>query len=284
MYLSAVILTYNSERHIGACLTALMAALGNLPGPSEIFVVDNGSSDGTLGILEAFAPPDGVTVQPILLARNEGTTAARNRALRRSTGAYVLILDADAIVLADALGPLIAHLDGNPRAGLVAPRLTFPDGRAQLSVDRFPTIGRKAQRALFLRALEEAERPAEAGAPPRPVDYAISAFWLLPRRTLDRVGLLDERYFYAPEDVDYCLAIWLTGLTVDYYPAVSAVHDAAERSRGWPFSRFALRHALGLMRYFLKWRYGLGRARLYRRIAAAQAAPLTATPASTPGT
>ena len=42
---------------------------------------------------------------------------------------------------------------------------------------------------------------------PRPVDYAIAAFWLLPRRTLDIVGLLDERFFYAPEDVDYCLSI-----------------------------------------------------------------------------
>lgn len=283
MYLSAVILTYNSERHIGACLQSLQSALECLPMPCEIFVVDNGSSDQTRSILENFETTDGLTLHTILLARNEGTTVARNKALRRASGDYILILDADVVVPADGLEPLIRHLEQNPRAGLVAPRLAFPDGRPQLSVDRFPTIGRKLTRALFLRSMEADLAQGSAAKKPRSVDYAVSAFWLLPRHTIEAVGPLDERFFYAPEDVDYCLSVWLAGFTVDYDPAVTAIHDATERSRGWRMNAFTVRHMLGLARYFLKWRYGFGLKRVYHRIAQARLAA-TARPASIPET
>jgi GT2 family glycosyltransferase len=122
------------------------------------------------------------------------------------------------------------------------------------------------KRALFLRSMERQDDVPSATAGARPVDYAVSAFWLLPRRTLDAVGLLDERFFYAPEDVDYCLSIWLSGRSVDYFPAVTAIHDAAELSRGLRVNRFTLRHLAGLFKYFSKHRYGFGLKRLYRKI------------------
>lgn len=257
-------------------------ALEMLQGPNEIFVVDNGSTDGTRKILDSVTPPEGQTVHTIPLDANLGTTVARNKALRRASGEYVLIVDSDVVVPTDVLAALIQYLERTPRCALVAPRLEFPDGRPQLSVDRFPTIGRKLKRFLFLRSMEDelAHVPAAAHS----VDYAISAFWLLPRHTLETVGLLDERFFYAPEDVDYCLSIWLAGYTVDFYPGVTAIHDARERSRGMRLNRFTIRHIVGLVRYFLKWRYGLGLRRLYRRIERAQSAAATARPASIPET
>lgn len=266
MYLSAVILTYNSEKHIGACLDSMLVALAALPGPSEIFVVDNGSSDRTREILESYQANHSPIIHTVLLDQNRGTTVSRNIALRQTSGEFVLIIDSDVVVPKQGLDQLVSHLEIHPQVGLVAPRLVFPDGRLQLSVDRFPTLGHKIKRALFLRSMERDTDLPRQPAEPRSVDYAVSAFWLLPRRTLDRVGLLDERFFYAPEDVDYCLSIWLAGQSVDYYPAIAAVHDATELSRGLRLNRFTLRHLVGLSMFFLKRRYGFGLQRLYRKI------------------
>src|SRR5690606_21095374 len=97
-------------------------------------------------------------------------------------------------------------------------------------------------------------------------DYAISAFWLFRRRLLDEVGYLDERIFYSPEDVDYCLRVWEAGYKVVYDPRVHAIHDAQEISRGFRMARFTWSHIGGLLYLFRKHRYMLGHRRLYRRI------------------
>jgi GT2 family glycosyltransferase len=76
------------------------------------------------------------------------------------------------------------------------------------------------------------------------------------------VGLLDERIFYAPEDVDFCLRVWKAGLRVLCVPSVSVVHHAQEISRGPMINIAKLRHVQGLGYYFLKHRY------LWRRPAA----------------
>ena len=99
----------------------------------------------------------------------------------------------------------------------------------------------------------------------RRVDYAISAFWLLPRATIARVGLFDERFAYAPEDADYCIRIWAAGLEVLQDGSVVAIHDAREASRRLR-PRLALRHVAGLAALFRKHRYLFGTARLYRRL------------------
>jgi GT2 family glycosyltransferase len=112
----------------------------------------------------------------------------------------------------------------------------------------------------------EAALPPAQISQPREVDYAISAFWLMRREVFEKVGPLDERIFYSPEDVDYCLRVWQAGFGVRYEPAVHAVHDAQEISRGFKMAGFTLRHAKGLAYLFLKHRYAFGLSRLYRRL------------------
>ncbi len=271
MLISAVILSYDSERHLEPCLESLLEALQGLPERSEVLVVENGSRDRSADILRRYQGLHPDTVKGLFQDRNLGTTASRNLALRQAAGRYVLILDSDVVVPAGALERLLGYLETHERCGLVAPRLVYPDGRSQLSEDRFPTLWRKLARLVSLKALERQLPERGADLHPREVDYAVSAFWLLRRELLAEVGLLDERFFYAPEDVDYCLSIWLGGYTVVYEPRVEAVHDAQELSRGRHVNRFTLHHAIGLLRYFLKHRYLNSRAGLYRRIEKAQA-------------
>jgi GT2 family glycosyltransferase len=142
--------------------------------------------------------------------------------------------------------------------------LIFPDGRPLMSTDVFPTIPRKLERAFRLCALERRCRADEL--PSRSVDYAISAFWLMRRDLIDRIGPLDERIFYAPEDVDFCLRAWLKGQRVVYRPDLAVVHDAKERSRSLTSLVFTSRHVLGLAYFFKKHRYAFKTDGLYRRI------------------
>lgn len=264
MDVSAVVLSFNSKRYIETCVRSLVKSYTEAALDGEIYVVENGSIDGSVEILKSLQAEIGQVLQVIYLPENTGTTRSRNMALRRAQGRAVLILDSDAYMNAPALRAMLDYQRAFPKAGLIAPKLIYPDGRFQLSVDVFPTVARKLQRFISLRELEKREPPAAAG----PVDYAISACWLLGKNAIEATGLLDERIFYSPEDVDYCIRIWKAGYQVHYFPVVSVVHDAQEISRpkGLGINKFTIRHAKGLLYLFLKHRYGLFLGGLYRRL------------------
>ncbi|MGB9619697.1 MAG: glycosyltransferase family 2 protein, partial [Armatimonadota bacterium] len=236
--ISAVVLTWNSARYIEGCLGSLAADAHRTGIELELFVVDGGSSDGTPEILYRLAKeiPGLRTIQ---LGKNLGTTVSRNIAIRESRGEYILILDSDTEVLPGALGTLCKALEEAPRAGIAAPRLLYPDGSVQPSCKRFPTAPLKickfAPVSLIQRLGEKAELyPHEVYSKDFKeivcVDYCISACWLVKREAIEAVGLLDERIFYAPEDVDYCLRMWLAGWEVLYVPSAEVVHHTQRRS------------------------------------------------------
>ena len=208
MDVSAVVLSFNSLRYIQTCVESLMNSYAECGVQGDVFVVDNGSVDGSVQALKSLQDRFGESLHVEYLQHNTGTTRSRNLALRQCTGQSVLILDSDAYMNAPALKDLLAYQAEHPEVGLVAPKLTYPDGRFQLSVDVFPTVVRKFERLLSLRSMEQRGIPAETG----PVDYAISACWMLSRRAITATGLLDERIFYSPEDVDYCIRLWKSGL------------------------------------------------------------------------
>ncbi|MGE0383617.1 MAG: glycosyltransferase family 2 protein [Gammaproteobacteria bacterium] len=268
VYLTAVILSYNSRRYLEHCLRSLQASIAAIGRPCEVRVVENGSRDGSADILRALAA-EFPNIEPIFCDRNTGTTVSRNMALRQARGRYILVLDSDAEAPAATITHLADLMQADPRIGLAVPRLIYPDGRFQISTDCFPTLARKLARFTSLKRME-AQAGRDPGTAVREVEYAISAFWLLRREAVERTGLLDERIFYSPEDVDYCVRLWLDGWRIVYDPSVSAVHDAQEISRGKRLSKFTLRHAEGLAYYFAKYGTWLSAGALRRRIGAAR--------------
>jgi len=262
---SFVVLCHNSGRVVEPCVRSLIAQMPP-DCPDEIWVVDNGSSDNSPEVLGRLRKEFGDVLKVERLDRNRGTTISRNLALRRAAGQYVAVVDSDVCVPPGTVDTLIAHLAADPGAGLIAPRLMYPSGQLQLSVDQFPTLIHKTKRFLALKAMERQAHRRQPLDRVQAVDYAISAFWLIPRHVLDTVGLLDERIFYAPEDVDYCLRVWQAGYRVLYDPTVHAVHHAQEISRGLPVRAIALSHIAGLLYLYRKHRFVLSRRGLYRRI------------------
>lgn len=254
MDISVVILTFNSEKTITRCLEALHESLETLQLEYEVFIIDNGSDDRTMANLDSVASRFGERLHITRLATNQGTTVSRNIALRKVTGRHVIIMDSDAYVEDKAIKGLRDYLLSNTSCGMAVPSMTYDDGRYQISSDQFPTLWRKCQRFFGLKTLEAASSRQVSG----PIDYAISAFWMIPRHVIDKVGLLDERIFYSPEDVDYCIRVWRAGFSIHYNERLTIIHDAQEISRPnglLGINRFTLSHIKGLLYLFLKHRY-----------------------------
>jgi GT2 family glycosyltransferase len=266
MYLSIVILSFNSSRHIEKCLSHVFDSLKCVDKKAEVFVVDNGSSDGSLDIIDGFHKQFPEILKVIKFESNTGTTYSRNAALKQAKGDFILVLDSDAYITADAISRLTLYLAQAPDVGMAVPRLFYGSGNYQISCDVFPTLWLKAKRFLFLKKMEEKGDALSLVDKPTEVDYAISACWMLSRRCFKSVGLLDEKIFYSPEDVDYCLRVWQAGLAINYLPSVSVVHDAQELSRGFKLSRFHFSHLKGLLYLMFKHKYFWGLSSLYKRL------------------
>lgn len=254
MRLSIVILTWNSASYINTCLQTLLESLADENQDYEIFVVDNGSDDGSQGVIDTFQQQFPDIIKPIFLKSNTGTTYSRNLALKQAKGDYIAVLDSDVVLPKDIWQPLLEELDRGFDIGMVVPKLVYANGKFQKSTDDFPTILTKVRRYFFLKNMEEAEGERQT-IKKCCVDYAISAFWLMKKEVVERVGLLDEKIFYAPEDVDYCLRIWKAGYKIQYLASNTVIHDAQEISRGLRLNKSFFEHLKGLAYYFKKHGY-----------------------------
>lgn len=255
MLLSFIILTWNSENYICNCINALISELDNKPESYEIFIIDNGSEDMTVQKIDCLKKKYGDKIIPTYLKENAGTTYSRNLALRKAKGKYIFLIDSDVEVSSGTIDQLIETLGINKDVGLAVPKLVYPDGSLQKSTDVFPTVLTKIFRYFFLKLVEKKLNQNSHTEDILEVDYAISAVWAFKRELLAKVGYLDEKIFYAPEDVDYCLRIWSAGYKILFTPNAVAIHHTQEISRGLKLNFATFSHIKGLLYYFNKHRY-----------------------------
>jgi GT2 family glycosyltransferase len=264
MDLSAVVLSFNSIAYIERCVRDLFDSYDKCNYQGEVIVIENGSSDGSVDILKNLQIEFEGKLQVIYSDENLGTTRSRNLGFKASKGEIIIVLDSDAYMNSEALEGLKLWLENKNDYGLIAPKLTFPDGRYQLSIDTFPTITRKVKRFFLLKQIENSQKiDFESNYD---IDYAISACWMFRRSLYESIGGLDENIFYAPEDVDFCLRVWKSGKKIAYLPTYSIIHDAQEVSRGFKINKFVLLHIKGLIYYFIKHRYFFSLTSLYSKL------------------
>jgi GT2 family glycosyltransferase len=220
------VVTYNARATIERCLESV--------GGAETVVVDNDSSDGTASIVRERFP----TVE-LLEEENRGLAFGWNTGIARTSGRYVLLLNADAWLHEGALDELVAFADAHPRAAVVAPQLRNPDGTLQRSVRGDPTLWRIATEYLFLRKL--APRSAVLNAfyaggfshdAARPADWIMGAVWLVRRAAIDEAGPADDGYFLFSEETDWALRFRQAGWEVWFDPAAVATHVYGASHRG----------------------------------------------------
>lgn len=264
MDISVIILTWNSEKHLGRCLNSLLFDLCSERFSYEIFIVDNGSSDNTVSIIKSFKVKYFHHIIPIYLSANTGTTYSRNLALEKAKGDYIIVMDSDVEICQQGTIRRLLNTFYDNKIGLVAPKLLYADDSLQKSTDDFPTLFTKIFRYFFLRCIEKKGQTFNQPSGLTEIDYAISALWVLKKEVLKNVGLLDENIFYAPEDVDYCLRIWLAGYKIVYNSEVFAIHHAQEISRGLKINQATMCHIKGLIYYFKKHKYIFNRPQILK--------------------
>jgi len=256
---TAIVLAHNSSGTLQRCLDSFLTNGSQASFIHRVIIVENGSTDESRSIVQRFCK-NHPFAEAILCERNLGTTATRNKAIKRVKTEQILLLDSDAYVTPEVVAILTDRLQEDSKIGIVSPRLQYANGRYQLSVDRFPTLLRKLQRYFFLRSLE-VERYSETAC----VDYSISAAWLVRKQTFDEIGMFDEQIFFGPEDVELCMRLWKAGYKVVYEPSAVMIHDAQELSRSWIPNKYTFIHLRGLIRYFVKHRYILHVGRVKRK-------------------
>ena len=127
-----VIVTYNSAHVVGDLLDSLPAALDGIA--ADVVVVDNGSSDGTVGLLESRGDCR------IVRSNNVGYAGGINRGVRAASGAdAILVLNPDTRLHARSVAPMLEALR-EPNTGIVAPRVLSPSGSPEFSLRRKPTL------------------------------------------------------------------------------------------------------------------------------------------------
>jgi GT2 family glycosyltransferase len=200
---------------------------------------------------------------------NRGVAPGRNQGMRVTSGEYIILLDDDTVIQPGAFDRLLAYMEEHPTVGLCAPKLVNTDGQLQLTCRRFPTLGDKFARQVPLAFAQRICRKVEmvdwAHDTVRDVDYVIGACQMLRRRALHEVGLLDERIFYGPEDVDLCLRLHQAGWRVVYHPDAMVVHKERRVARSM-FSLLSWKHGWGLGYFFWKHGYLFSRRRVYARM------------------
>lgn len=256
-----VILTWNSEKVIGNCLCSISGLKEVEP---FIFVADNGSTDRTVDIIRQYEKksPDQFTL--LKYKRNVGTTVSRNAGIKKLMTMkldYICILDSDTVVNDETFIKLDAEMKKHSDYGVIGPALVTSGGLLQMSARCFPTVLEKFYKAVPIKSLQkrgelmEIQRPPHPDAVSYPVDYLMSACWLVRPEVFRKAGLLDEKIFYAPEDAEYCIRVWKAGYQVAFCPCVKIIHEWQRLSKKKMISRMNWEHIKGLAHMFRRHRY-----------------------------
>lgn len=261
-----VILTWNSEKYISECLNSLIALCGNgISG--NIVVIDNGSSDDTVQRINQVFRIDRNDVEHKLfqLEKNYGTTISRNIGIRyllecQKKPNYICVLDSDTVVNELAIDNLISVLESDPSCGIVGPRMHDANMVYQRSGRQIPTLSEKTLKVLPVKSLQAKGTAQETTIPEDgtgsiDVGYLMSACWMMRSDLFAQVGLLDEKIFYAPEDVDFCIRVWKAGMRVQYCYDADILHHWQRLSRKKLFSKHNFEHLKGLVYLFCKHKY-----------------------------
>jgi len=248
--ISFIIVNWNTRDLLLACFASIyQTSQGHA---FEVWLVDNGSSDGSVeAVREAFPH-----IRIIQNDRNLGFAAAVNLALVRMEGRYAVLLNTDAALTEGAVDILYEQMECNPRVGIACGQLLNPDGSKQNSIASFPSILSLATNEALLQLIFPRRFPGKQREYTKPIDVdsCIGACMMVRREAMEQVGLLDERYFFFMEETDWAYRIKKAGWKVLFVPLARIYHAQGKSVGGRADGRilfYRSRYA-----FFRKWRPG----------------------------
>ena len=232
--LSICILTYNSKSYLRDCLDSIRTFPPK--GEYEIIVADNGSTDGSLQMLEEEYPE----VQLIRNQENLGFTKPNNQMLHLAKGEFLLLLNPDTKLIEDCFNPQLDYLKAHPEVGICIPKVLNADGSFQKQSRRgeprplevfgyFTGLGKLFPNNKRLNGYLMSWLPEDEIAEVKAVS---GSCMFIRRETWQAVGDLDETFFAFQEDSDYCIRAGTLGWTVVYLPISRIIHYGGKGGSG----------------------------------------------------
>ncbi|WP_448122563.1 glycosyltransferase family 2 protein [Stenotrophomonas riyadhensis] len=241
--IAAIVVTYQSGSTIDACLSRLRQAQD----VAEIRVIDNGSMDGTLDIVQRHASHD-PRVRFVGNPDNPGFAAANNQGVADSSSPWLAFINPDLMVEPDTLAALRSRADALGECLLGVEQLD-EHGQADEAVRR-----RDPDFLLMLRSPGKGSKLAVPRDPQQVLQRvpALSGALLMMSRALfDRIGGWDAGYRLHAEDLDLCRRAREAGAVVAIANDLQVTHVRGVSSRSRPFFVEWHKHK-GLWRYFQK--------------------------------
>lgn len=239
----AVVVSHRTPVRARRCVASLRAA-----GADEVVVVDAGSGDETVELLE----PTGAAV---LAEENLGFDRCAN------AGVAALAADVDVAVVCNAdtvwqAGAVtrLATAVRTPGVAAAGPTVTYPDGRPQASARQLPTLATALGHAAlglwwpanrWTRRYRQVDHDRER---PREVDWLSGCALALDRAAFTAIGGFDPGYFLYAEDVDLCVRLGDAGGRLVTVPGARVTHEVGA-STGPDRVRTVIEHARSLDRF-----------------------------------
>ena len=236
--LSIVIVSYNTQDVLRRCLAAVFEFTKGLG--FEVIVVDNASIDGSVEMIRAEFP----SVRLIQNNTNMGFAAGQNRGIEAATGACILILNSDVILLENTAATLLEYLnEAGSEVGVIGPRVINADGSLAPSARRLrlsnlmltlsvanrhfhfsQCIPQRLLRTSRLPLLSRVHDNFWPHDEVRVVEAVDGMCCLIRRAVLEDVGLFDEQFFFDFEILDLSHRIRSCGRRIVYCPWTAVMH------------------------------------------------------------
>jgi GT2 family glycosyltransferase len=219
--LGIIILNWNGWRDTIECVNSVYRS-GFPVDRMKIIVIDNCSSDESIVQLKALK---GITL--ISTDDNLGFAFGNNLGIKeaiRSGCEYILLLNNDTIVTPGFIEPMMRIFNNERNVGIVCPKILY----YSLQNVIWFAGGKFRQPRLIGEMVGKGQKDCGQYDVPRKIDFAVGTCLLTKKTILDKVGLLDERYFMYEEDVDFSIRVSRAGYFIWYQPSATILHKVSQ--------------------------------------------------------
>jgi len=225
MDLSIIIINFNTGKFLQNCLESLFSKTKEMT--YEVIVVDNGSDDDTVKMIEKEFPH----VNLIKNEKNLGFTKANNQGMKIAKGEYFLLLNSDTILNEISITPALKYMKANQDVGICGCKHYNQDGSLQRTCFHFPNIITLLwDLTLLSRFFPKSSIFGKYAMTywdyndTRQVDRVMGSYLLTNKSFIEKVGLLDENFFIYEEETDWCYRAKKAGFKVMFFHESSIVH------------------------------------------------------------
>ena len=228
---SLILVNYNGSKILNDCLISIEKFIDVCS--YEVIIIDNSSRDNSVQIIKDNFP----SFKLICSQTNLGFGKANNLAIKESKGNYLLLLNTDTVLKENTPKILLEYVLSNPDVGAIGSRVTFEDGRYQLSCGSLPN--------LIVEILDKIKYALDnyycsvfstfydrQYSKVQEVGWVTGACLMIRRDVFEQIGGFDENFFMYFEDKDICKRVKELGYKVVYYPETTIIHLLGGSSHG----------------------------------------------------